>query len=67
MLAQARYDLKARRTARKLDLKVMGTLAVLKALIHMGLVKESPEDLCKKLINQGFWVYEKLCVKILKE
>ncbi|MGB9718920.1 MAG: DUF3368 domain-containing protein [Thermoproteota archaeon] len=60
-------DLKARKTARKLGLKVMGTLAVLKTLIHKGSITETPEYLCKRLIDQGFWIDEKLCTKILGE
>lgn len=59
-------DLKARKTARRLKVKVMGTLAVLKALIGVGLLREAPEDLCEKLIGQGFWVDKELCVRVLK-
>jgi hypothetical protein len=59
-------DLRARKTARRLKVKVMGTLAILKALIDMGLVREKPEDLCEKLIEQGFWIDTELCVKVLK-
>ena len=46
-------DLRARKTARRLKVKVMGTLAVLKVLIDLRLVREKPEDLCEKLIEQG--------------
>ncbi|MEM0161944.1 MAG: DUF3368 domain-containing protein, partial [Thermoproteota archaeon] len=49
-------DLKARKIARKLGMEVMGTLAVLKVLIHRGSITESPENLCKRLIDQGFWI-----------
>jgi uncharacterized protein len=59
-------DLRARKTARRLKVKVMGTLAVLKVLLELKLVKEQPEDLCEKLINQGFWVDSESCLKILK-
>ena len=59
-------DLRARKTARRLKVKVMGTLAVLKVLLDLKLVKEQPEDLCEKLINQGFWVDAESCLKILK-
>jgi predicted nucleic acid-binding protein len=59
-------DLRARKTARRLKVKVMGTLAVLKVLIDLKLVKEKPEDLCEKLISKGFWVDAESCLKILK-
>jgi predicted nucleic acid-binding protein len=59
-------DLKARKTARRLNVKVMGTLALLKALLDMSLVKETPEGICQQLVNQGFWVDKELCLKTLK-
>jgi predicted nucleic acid-binding protein len=59
-------DLRARKTARRLKVKVMGTLAVLKVLLDLELVKEQPEDLCEKLISQGFWVDAESCLKMLK-
>ena len=59
-------DLRARKTPRRLKVKVMGTLAVLKVLLDLKLVKEQPEDLCEKLINQGCWVDAESCLKILK-
>ena len=58
-------DLRARRMARRLGLNVMGTLGVLKALIDMGLIEVSPEDLCSTLIEQGFWIDRELCIEIL--
>ena len=58
-------DLRARRMARRLGLNVMGTLGVLKALIDMGLIEVSPEDLCRTLIEQGFWIDRELCIEIL--
>ncbi len=59
-------DLRARKMARRLNVKVIGTLAVLKALLDADLIKEKPEDLCQRLMNQGFWVDAGLCLKILK-
>jgi uncharacterized protein len=59
-------DLRARKVARRLKVKVMGTLAVLKVLVDLKLVKEKPEGLCEKLVNQGFWVDTELCLKTLK-
>lgn len=59
-------DLKARKTARRLNVKVMGTLALLRALLDLNLVKETPEAICQQLVNQGFWVDVELCLKILK-
>lgn len=59
-------DFKARKTARRLKIRVMGTLAVLKAFLDLKLVSEKPEDLCQRLIEQGFWIDEELCLKILK-
>jgi len=58
-------DLRARRMARRLGLRVMGTLAALKVLIERGLIKGSPENLCTTLIEQGFWIERELCIKIL--
>ncbi len=60
-------DLRARKTARRLGIEVMGTLGVLKVLSEMGLVSDKPEDLCRKLTEQGFWIDGKLCMRILKE
>ncbi|MGA2386382.1 MAG: hypothetical protein ABSG33_07610 [Candidatus Bathyarchaeia archaeon] len=60
-------DLKARKTARRLKIKVMGTMALLKAFLDLKLIEQSPEDLCKQLIDQGFWIDEELCLKILKD
>ena len=59
-------DLRARKVARRLKVKVMGILAVLKVLVDLKLVKEKPESLCEKLVNQGFWVDAELCLKTLK-
>jgi predicted nucleic acid-binding protein len=59
-------DLKARKTARRLKITVMGTIAVLKALLDLKLIKETPEDVCQLLIEQGFWIDAELCQKILK-
>ncbi len=59
-------DLRARKTARRLNVKVMGTLGLLKVLIDLKLIKEEPEGLCEKLINQGFWTDAESCLKILK-
>jgi len=58
-------DLRARRIARRLGLKVMGTLGALKALIEMGLIEGRSEDLCSALIEKGFWIDRELCMKIL--
>lgn len=58
--------LRARKVARRLKVKVMGTLAILKVLLDLRLVKESPEILCEKLINTGFWVDPDLSLKALK-
>lgn len=59
-------DLRARKVARRLKLNVMGTLAVLKVLLDLDLIDATPEDLCKKLIRQHFWVDTNLCLKVLK-
>lgn len=59
-------DLKARKAARRLKVTVMGTVAVLKALLDLKLINEQPEDLCQRLIQQGFWIDAELCLKILK-
>jgi uncharacterized protein len=56
---------KARKTARRLNLTVLGTLALLKALLDLKQIKEKPEVLCQRLIEQGFWIDPILCTKIL--
>lgn len=58
-------DLKARRLARRFRLKVIGTLGIVKSLIDAELVKETPEILCERLIEQGFWIDRELCIKVL--
>lgn len=58
-------DLKARKAARRLGVRVMGTLGVLRLLMDAGYVRESPEELCRALVGQGFWVDVGLCHKIL--
>jgi len=58
-------DLRARKTAGRLKVKVMGTLAVLKTLVDMGLAREKHDDLCEKLVKQGFWIEKELCMRIL--
>lgn len=60
-------DLKARKTARRLNVNVMGTLAILRAFLNLKLIRTKPEDLCQELINQGFWIDIELCLRILKE
>ena len=59
-------ELKARRLARRFNLKVVGTLGIIKSLIDAGLVKEDPESLCERLIEQGFWVGRELCINVLR-
>jgi predicted nucleic acid-binding protein len=59
-------DLKARKTARRLNITVMGALALLKALLDLKIVNEKPEYMCQRLIEQGFWIDPELCLKILK-
>ncbi len=59
-------DLRARKTARRLNVKVMGTLALLRAFLDLNLIKEQPQNLCQRLISQGFWIAPELCLKILK-
>jgi predicted nucleic acid-binding protein len=59
-------DLRARKTANRLKVRVMGTLGMLKVLIDLKLINEKPEDLCEKLMDQGFWVDAKSCLKVLK-
>lgn len=54
-------DLKARKTARRLNITVMGAIALLKALLDLKIVNEKPEALCQRLIEQGFWIDAELC------
>lgn len=58
-------DLKARKTARRLGIKVMGTLGTLRLLMDAGHIHESPKELCSALASQGFWVDAELCLKVL--
>jgi hypothetical protein len=60
-------DLKARKLARRFKMKIVGTLGVIKALIDAKLVKENPESLCERLIEQGFWIDRGLCLKVLRK
>jgi predicted nucleic acid-binding protein len=60
-------DLEARRLARRFKMKIVGTLGVIKAFIDAELLKENPETLCERLIEQGFWVDRELCVKVLRK
>jgi len=60
-------DLRARKMARRMGVKVTGTLGVLKALINRESIQEKPEDLCKKLIGEDFWIEKELCIKILRD
>ncbi len=59
-------DLKARKTARRLKVTVMGTLAVLKVFLDLKIIRDKPEDLCQQLIEQGFWIDTELCLQILQ-
>ena len=59
-------DLKARKIARRLKISVMGTLAILKVFLDLKIIKEKPEDICQRLIEQGFWIDTELCLKILQ-
>lgn len=58
-------DSKARKAARRLGVRVMGTLGTLKLLMDAGHIHESPEDLCRALMSQGFWVDAEICLKVL--
>jgi len=58
-------DLRARRTALRMGLEVMGTLGLVKMLLELGLIEEEPGKICDALIRHGFWVEFDLCAKIL--
>jgi hypothetical protein len=58
-------DSKARKAARRLGIRVMGTLGTLKLLMDAGHIRESPEELCRALMSQDFWVDAELCLKVL--
>jgi predicted nucleic acid-binding protein len=58
-------DLKSRKAARRLGIRVMGTLGTLRLLMDAGHIHDRPEELCRALISQGFWVDAELCLKVL--
>lgn len=59
-------DFKARKLARKLQIKIVGTLGILKTLMDLKALTEKPQELCLKLKEQGFWIDYQLCKEILK-
>jgi predicted nucleic acid-binding protein len=53
-------DLEARVSARSFELRVIGTLGVIRALVRKELIKETPEDLFEKLQSIDFWISQEL-------
>ncbi len=53
-------DLKARQLARSLKMNVMGTLAIIRAFVKRGMVKESPDEIYTRLRSIDFWISREL-------
>jgi len=60
-------DRRARRLARELGLKVIGTLSILKKLHREGVLIEAPTTIYRRLIEIGFYVDKRLFDRIFKE
>jgi len=59
-------DRNARKLARELGLNVIGTLAILRKLYELGILKVSKEELYVKLLNLGFYIKQETYNKIFK-
>ncbi len=57
---------KARRLVRELGLNVIGTLAILRKLYELGLLKMAKEELYIRLLNLGFISSKKAIIKYLE-
>jgi len=53
-------DLRARQWARSLGMNVMGTLAIIRALVKRGMVKEAPDEIYIRLKSIDFWISREL-------
>ncbi|MFA4701385.1 DUF3368 domain-containing protein [Pyrococcus kukulkanii] len=60
-------DLKARKVARGENVKVIGTLGILRLLKDLGLVEFEPKELFKELTKVGFRIKKELFFEILGE
>lgn len=58
-------DIRARKRARSLGLRVTGTLGLLRTMIDKDMINLDPVELCDKLIEQGFWIKRELCNEVL--
>ncbi|MFP3952292.1 MAG: hypothetical protein ACLFVP_09170 [Candidatus Bathyarchaeia archaeon] len=58
-------DLRARKRARSLGLRVTGTLGLLRTMIDKDLINNDPFELCDKLLQQGFWIKRDQCNEVL--
>ncbi len=53
-------DLKARQWARSFKMNVMGTLAIIRALVRRGIIKEAPDEIYIRLRSIDFWISREL-------
>ena len=53
-------DLKARQWARSFKMNVMGALAIIRALVRRGIIKEAPDEIYIRLRSIDFWISREL-------
>lgn len=58
-------DRKARKIARDLGLKVIGTLGILRELYSLGLIKISKSEIYRRLLDLGFYIKHETFERIL--
>ncbi len=58
-------DRKARRVARDLGLKVIGTLGILRELYSLGLIKISKSEIYRRLLDLGFYIKHETLERII--
>ncbi len=59
-------DLKARTSARSFGIKVIGTLGLIRAMLKKKIIKESPEEIYKRLKSADFWITQELFLNLFK-
>lgn len=59
-------DLKARVCAGSFEIKVIGTLGLIRAMRRKDLIKDSSEEIYKRLKSANFWITRWLFLNVLK-
>ncbi len=59
-------DLKARVYARSLEINVIGTLGLIRALLKKKAIEEELEEIYKKLKSVNFWITRELFLDVIK-